>query len=87
MCNGYDLKCLGIIEINKLNIDWILQAKTLLGDSITFIDQPSFFDRLAGSPTLRQQILKNVPEEEIRNSWEADLERFKAIRKKYLLYD
>ena len=87
VCNGYDLKCLGIIEINKLNIDWILQAKTLLGDSITFIDQPSFFDRLAGSPTLRQQILKNVPEEEIRNSWEADLERFRAIRKKYLLYD
>ncbi len=87
VCNGYDLKCLGIIEINKLNIDWIIQAKTLLGDSIIFIDQPSFFDRLAGTSTLRQHILNNVPEEEIRNSWETDLERFRAIRKKYLLYD
>ena len=87
VCNGYDLKCLGIIEINKLNIDWIIQAKSLLGDSIIFIDQPSFFDRLAGTSTLRQQILNNVPEEEIRKSWETDLERFKAIRKKYLLYD
>ena len=87
VCNGYDLKCLGIIEINKLNIDWIIQAKTLLGDSIIFIDQPSFFDRLAGTSTLRQHILNNVPEEEIRNSWETDLERFRAIRKIYLLYD
>lgn len=87
VCNGYDLKCLGIIEINKLNIDWIIQAKTLLGDSIIFIDQPSFFDRLAGTSTLRQQILNNVPEEEIRKSWETDLDRFKAVRKKYLLYD
>jgi uncharacterized protein YbbC (DUF1343 family) len=87
VCNGYDLKCLGIIEINKLNIDWIIQAKNLLGDSIIFIDQPGFFDRLAGTSTLRQQINSHVPEEEIRKSWEADLDRFRSIRKKYLLYD
>ena len=87
VCNGFDLKCLGILEVNKLNIDWIIQARSLLGDSIVFIDQPGFFDRLAGNSMLRQQIINYIPEEEIRKSWEADLIHFKAIRRKYLIYE
>ena len=86
LCYGYDLKTLGMQEMNKLNIDWIIQAKKLLGDSITFIDQPIFFDRLAGTSKFRMQLINNVPEEEIRKSWEDDLIEFKAIRKKYLIY-
>ena len=86
LCNGYDLKCLGMQDVNKLNIDWIIQAKKLLGDSITFIDQPIFFDRLAGTSKFRMQLINNVPEEEIRKSWEDDLLDFKVIRRKYLIY-
>ena len=86
ICYGYDLKCLGMQDVYKLNIDWIIQAKKLLGDSITFIDQPIFFDRLAGTSKFRMQLINNVPEEEIRKSWEDDLLEFKAIRKKYLIY-
>ena len=86
LCNGYDLKCLGMQEVNKLNIDWIIQAKKLLGDSITFIDQPIFFDRLAGTSKFRKQLINNVPEEEIRKSWEDDLLNFKVTRRKYLIY-
>jgi uncharacterized protein YbbC (DUF1343 family) len=86
LCNGYDLKCLGMQDVNKLNIDWIIQAKKLLGDSITFIDQPIFFDRLAGTSKFRKQLINNVPEEEIRKSWEDDLLDFKVIRRKYLIY-
>lgn len=86
LCNGYDLKCLGMQDVNKLNIDWIIQAKKLLGDSITFIDQPIFFDRLAGTSKFRKQLINNVSEEEIRKSWEDDLLDFKVIRRKYLIY-
>jgi uncharacterized protein YbbC (DUF1343 family) len=87
VCNGFDLKCLGMMDVNKLNIDWIIQARNLLGDSIVFIDQPAFFDRLAGTSLFRQQLINRIPEEEIRKSWEPDLIQFKRIRKKYLIYD
>lgn len=46
----------------------------------------SFFDKLAGNSLLRNQFINHVPEEEIRISWQTDLDAFKAIRKKYLLY-
>jgi hypothetical protein len=32
-------------------------------------------------------LIENVPEESIRASWENDLQTFKKIRLKYLLYD
>ena len=51
-----------------------------------FFVSPNFFDKLAGTTKLRKQIEEGVSEEEIRASWQADLEKYKVIRKKYLLY-
>ncbi len=45
-----------------------------------------FIDKLTGSDQLRKQILSGASEETIRKSWERDLDKFKKIRKKYLLY-
>ena len=44
------------------------------------------FDRLAGNDVLRTQIVKGLSDEEIRKTWKPELDKFKAIRKKYLLY-
>jgi uncharacterized protein YbbC (DUF1343 family) len=33
-----------------------------------------------------EQVKKGASEDEIRKSWQADLNRFQQIRKKYLLY-
>jgi uncharacterized protein YbbC (DUF1343 family) len=41
---------------------------------------------LAGSDRLRNQILKGLREDEIRESWQNEISIFKEIRKKYLLY-
>ncbi len=46
----------------------------------------SFFPKLSGSSTLQEQIILNKDEKEIHESWQADLIKFKKIRKKYLLY-
>ena len=51
-----------------------------------FFSSPNFFDKLAGTTELRKQIIEGVSEEEIRASWQKDLEAYKVIRKKYLLY-
>jgi uncharacterized protein YbbC (DUF1343 family) len=46
----------------------------------------SFFTKLAGTESLRQQIEAGFSEEEMKMSWQADLEEYKKIRKKYLIY-
>jgi len=35
---------------------------------------------------LRQQIISGMSEDEIRKSWQPELNTFRKIRKKYLLY-
>jgi len=46
----------------------------------------NFFNRLAGNATLQDQIKKGLSTDEIRKSWQNDLNAFKKKRKKYLLY-
>ena len=46
----------------------------------------NFFDRLAGTTELRQQIERGMSEADIRATWQPALDHFKSIRKKYLIY-
>ncbi len=46
----------------------------------------SFFEKLAGNSELRKQIETGKSEEEIRSTWQQELEKFMKVRKKYLLY-
>ena len=51
-----------------------------------FFSRPQWFDLLAGTKELRFQIIRGLSEEEIRASWQPELEQYKAKRKQYLLY-
>jgi len=44
------------------------------------------FDLLAGTASIREQLLNGVEPEEIEKSWAKDLKAFQAKRRKYLLY-
>jgi uncharacterized protein YbbC (DUF1343 family) len=55
-------------------------------DKSKFFARPEFFDKLAGTDELRKQILAGMTESEIRKSWETDLNTYKTMRAKYLLY-
>jgi uncharacterized protein YbbC (DUF1343 family) len=44
------------------------------------------FDRLCGTSKIREAITNQSPLNNIRSKWQAELESFKKIRKKYLLY-
>ena len=87
LCYGYDLKNTLKKRSYEINLNWIIQAKIVLGDSVDFINQPAFFNRLAGNTQLQQQILSGVPIKDIRTSWKPGLDNFKKIRQRYLLYD
>lgn len=69
---------------NSINIFWVIDLYKKFPESNCFFT--SFFDRLAGDKSLRQMIVDGVSEEDIRARWQTDIERFKLIRKNYLLY-
>ncbi|MFH0760416.1 MAG: DUF1343 domain-containing protein [Bacteroidota bacterium] len=86
-CFGTDLRLTGIQEIafrHGIVLDWLLGAYDELGRKDSFFT--SYFNTLAGTDKLRQQISCGIPPVEIRRSWKKGLERFKKIRIKYLLY-
>jgi uncharacterized protein YbbC (DUF1343 family) len=86
-CNGYNLENVVTKRKYEINLNYIIQAKDLLGDTVNFINQISFFNRLAGTAKLREQIYAGWTAKEIRATWKPGIEEFKKIRQKYLLYD
>ena len=55
-------------------------------DQAFFFSRPNWFDLLAGTKQLRYQIVRGLSEKDIRESWKPELDQYKAMRKKYLLY-
>jgi len=82
LCYGEDLSNKEFID--GLSLEWLLKAYQNTSDKSKFFN--NFFVKLAGTQKLRQQIEQGWSEEEIRASWQEDLETFKHTREKYLLY-
>ena len=71
-------------ELDHLNLDWLLQAYDHTQDQASFFN--SFFNKLAGNSSLKEQIQQGKTAEDIKESWQADLENYKIKIKPYLLY-
>jgi uncharacterized protein YbbC (DUF1343 family) len=79
LSNYYDEK-----RANAIELKWLIEFYNAYPQKDKFFN--SFFEKLAGNASLRKQIIAKTPEKEIRKSWEKDLESFKAMRSKYLMY-
>ncbi len=55
--------------------------------NIPFFTRASFMDKLSGTDKLRRAIIAGKTEREIKESWQQDLNRFRAQRQPYLLYE
>lgn len=86
-CFGYSFSTSQEFRMNKINLDFLIQARDNLLDSFVFIDQESFFNKLAGTASLKEQLYKGWSANQIRETWKPGLAQFKEIRKKYLLYN
>ena len=51
-----------------------------------FFTRPQWFDMLMGTDQVRKQIIQGKTETEIKAGWQKELENYKKIRRKYLLY-
>lgn len=87
-CKGFDLSDLPLEELRRLrhiDLSWLIKLyRDYPAKSEFFIP---FFDKLAGSAELQKQIKAGWTEEQIRMSWQTDLDIYKKKRKKYLLYE
>ncbi len=93
VCYGLDLRNYDINELRKsrqINLSWLLELYKAHPDKAAFFSpgrgDVSAFDLRIGTDELRKQVIAGVSESDIRKSWEPGLQKFKAIRKKYLLY-
>jgi uncharacterized protein YbbC (DUF1343 family) len=90
ICYGTDLSTISedqLFENASIDLNYVLSYyKQLEGLNEKFFLDNLFFDKLAGSDHLRKQITDGSNAIEIKVSWQSDLEKFKQIREKYLLY-
>lgn len=86
LCYGQNLEQEAEVIKNNGHIElkWLIEAYKNLNLKTEFFT--SYFDKLAGNNTLREQIIAGKSETEIRKSWQPGLDGFMEIRKKYLLY-
>jgi uncharacterized protein YbbC (DUF1343 family) len=90
LCYGYDLSDTDLLEYRekkRLDLTMLLEFYAKLNMNSNFFLSNDFINLLAGGDDLQSQILNGNTIEEIENSWQKDLDEFKEIRKKYLLYN
>lgn len=68
---------------NQLQLEWIISAYQQLKDKGFFTN---YFRLLSGDKQLQKDIENRMRADEIRASWQDELDAFKMVRAKYLLY-
>jgi len=84
---GIDLRDYSVsyfLDRREIILDWLIYSYSNYSEKEKFFN--NFFNLLAGTSVLRQQIENGLTPSEIRATWQPALEQFKLLRKKYLLY-
>lgn len=82
ICYGLDLR--QVTPERKISLKYLIQLYNEFPDKEKFFTP--YIDKLAGTTALKEQIKQGLTEEQIRETWQADLNAYKEKRKKYLLY-
>ena len=89
-CFGEDLRTLSLDSlknINSLNFNWLVKSFKMSNESLDFFNKNGFFNLLAGTDKIMNLIKGGASGVQIRETYQMELEKFKLIRKKYLIYD
>ena len=68
----------------QVELKWLIHAFQNFPDPEAFFLKG--FERIAGNSSLRNQLRSGMEENDIRNSWKPQLQEFKKIRARYLIY-
>lgn len=83
LCHGIDLRA--VKTDRSINLSYLLKMYQAYPDKANFFNKG--FNAHAGNATLKNQVIKGLTEEAIKASWQPDLDTYKGMRKKYLLYE
>ena len=87
LCYGVDLRTVADEQVvaEGFNLEYVIDAyrRTSLGDKFF----TPFFEKLVGVDYVRSMILGGATAAQIRERWMPDLERYKELRRRYLLYE
>lgn len=84
ICYGKDLSEISIKK--EMTLKYIIDAYRNSTDKSKVFNTKNFTTH-AGTPSLQKQIEEGWTEEEIKETWQSDLKKFKEIRANYLIYD
>lgn len=84
VCYGVDLRQLE--EIPQFTLKYFLYFYNKYENEKEFLTREHWLNLLAGTDKLIAQIRQGLSEAEIVKSWQPELEEYKRMRKKYLLY-
>lgn len=85
VCHGKDLRNYQPEEgWNRIQLQWLLEAYRAFPRKEEFFTP--YFDKLAGTDALRVQVEAGWDEQQIRASWQEELQEYMARRSNYLLY-
>lgn len=84
VCYGIDLRT---TPVNSgFTLRYFLDFYNKSGQGAAFFSQARWFDQLMGNDKVRKEIIAGKSEEEIKAGWKRELDAYKSMRKKYLLY-
>lgn len=83
-CYGTDLRTLN--PVPPFTLRFFIETREKYQDEKSFLTSERWFNLLAGTDKLLKGIREGKSESELTRQWMQDIERYKSIRKKYLLY-
>ena len=84
-CYGLDLRKVNDLQ-EGFTLEYFLDFYNRSGEGAAFIDRNRFFDLLMGTDAVRKAIVAGQSEYEIRQSWDDELNTYRNMRQKYLMY-
>lgn len=90
VCHGVDLRGLDMGELQQLrriDLSYLIDAYNHFPQKEKFFQRGGvFFDLLMGQTRIREMIVAGASATDIEASWKGDVEQFKQLRRKYLIY-
>lgn len=83
-CYGKDLR--QVTDVHGFTLRYVLWFYNASGKDASFFTRPRWFDLLMGTDTVRKAILAGKSEDAIRAEWAKEIQSYKQMRSKYLLY-
>ncbi len=83
-CYGDDLR--NLTHVPTFTLSFFLDFFKKIGDPKEFWNSKRWIEQLTGDPRFYSQVNEGWDEAKIRATWQGNLEQYRLIRKKYLLY-